>query len=96
MLHLHSPAFFLAVTSSFQKCTSMNNVALDASSNRTAFELLEIDDVSAILHVSRSLLAKWRMHGRGPRFMKVGRRILYEAGEVRRWLEAQERSSTLG
>ncbi len=58
--------------------------------------LLEIDDVVDLLHISRSLLAKWRMKGRGPRFMKVGRRILYECGEVRRWLEAQERSSTLG
>ena len=76
-------------------CKQMNNVAADTSSSRAAFALLEIDDVSATLHVSRSLLAKWRMHGRGPRFMKVGRRILYEAGEVRRWLEAQERSSTL-
>lgn len=58
--------------------------------------LLEIEEVAALLHVSRSLLAKWRMTGRGPRFMKVGRRILYECGEVSRWLEAQERSSTLG
>lgn len=57
--------------------------------------LFEIDDVADLLHVSRSLLAKWRMKGRGPRFMKAGRRILYECGEVRRWLEAQERSSTL-
>ena len=77
-------------------CTQMTNLALEPSPSHAAFELLEIDDVSAVLHVSRSLLAKWRMHGRGPRFMKVGRRILYEAAEVRRWLEAQERSSTLG
>jgi predicted DNA-binding transcriptional regulator AlpA len=74
----------------------MNNIAPVTSSSRSAFELLEIDDVSSILRVSRSLLAKWRMSGRGPRFIKVGRRILYECGEVRRWLEAQERSSTLG
>ena len=57
--------------------------------------LLEIDDVASLLRVSRSVLAKWRMRGSGPRFMKAGRRILYECGEVRRWLEAQERSSTL-
>jgi hypothetical protein len=57
---------------------------------------LEIDDVADLLHVSRSLLAKWRMGGQGPRFMKVGRRILYATAEVSRWLEAQERSSTLG
>jgi predicted DNA-binding transcriptional regulator AlpA len=63
---------------------------------KTVPGLLEIDDVAELLHISRSLLAKWRMLGRGPRFMKVGRRILYASGEVSRWLEAQERSSTLG
>jgi hypothetical protein len=74
----------------------MTYVSPEPSRSRgTGLELLKIDDVSATLHVSRSLLAKWRMLGRGPRFMKVGRRILYERGEVRRWLEAQERSSTL-
>ncbi len=57
--------------------------------------LLEIDEVTELLRISRSLLAKWRMAGRGPRFMKVGRRILYDCGEVRRWLAAQQRSSTL-
>jgi hypothetical protein len=74
----------------------MSEVLVEAiRSARSVPGLLEIDDVAALLHVSRSLLAKWRMLGRGPRFMKVGRRILYECGEVRRWLEAQERSSTL-
>lgn len=57
--------------------------------------LLEIDDVAALLHVSRSLLAKWRMVGRGPRFTKVGRRILYETAEVSSWLRTQRRSSTV-
>ena len=56
--------------------------------------LLEIEDVENLLHVSRSLLAKWRMHGSGPRFIKAGRRILYESGEVIAWLRQQSRSST--
>jgi len=57
--------------------------------------LLEVDDVAALLHVSRSLLAKWRMVGKGPRFTKVGRRILYETAEVSSWLSSQRRSSTV-
>lgn len=57
---------------------------------------MDIDGVADLLRVSRSLLAKWRMAGRGPRFTKVGRRILYECAEVSRWLEEQKRTSTLG
>jgi hypothetical protein len=57
--------------------------------------LLEIDDVARLLHVSRSVLAKWRMTGRGPRFIKAGRRVLYDGEELSRWLEAQERATTL-
>ncbi|MBX3429958.1 MAG: helix-turn-helix domain-containing protein [Hyphomonadaceae bacterium] len=75
----------------------MSEMQLDpARPVRSPPALMEIDDVAELLHVSRSLLAKWRMSGKGPRFMKAGRRILYECGEVRRWLEAQQRSSTLG
>lgn len=75
----------------------MSEMQLDAARLvRSAPVLMEIDDVAELLHVSRSLLAKWRMSGQGPRFMKAGRRILYDCAEVRRWLEAQERSSTLG
>ncbi len=58
--------------------------------------LLEIDDVCDLLHVSRSLMAKWRMQGRGPRFIKVGRRILYDRDELAHWLQLQMRSSTTG
>lgn len=73
----------------------MSELLADHVNAERGSALLQIDDVADLLHVSRSLLAKWRMHGRGPRFMKVGRRILYARVEVSRWLEGQERSSTL-
>ncbi len=72
----------------------MNQIALQPAASAVP-DLLAIDDLASLLRVSRSLLAKWRMVGRGPRFTKVGRRILYEGAEVSRWLEGQKRSSTL-
>lgn len=75
----------------------MNDLMLDQTQPAKALpSLMETDDVAALLHVSRSLLAKWRMLGRGPRYMKVGRRILYECAEVTLWLKSQRRASTLG
>lgn len=74
----------------------MSELVLDRIRQSDALPgLLEIDDVASLLRVSRSLLAKWRMVGRGPRFTKVGRRILYETAEVSAWLKTQRRTSTL-
>lgn len=51
--------------------------------------LMSIDEAAELLRVSRSLLAKWRMTGVGPRFAKVGRRILYDTDDISRWLDRQ-------
>ena len=56
--------------------------------------LLSIGQLADLLSVSPSLLAKWRMTGNGPRYAKLGRRILYDANDVSKWLKAQKRSST--
>lgn len=74
----------------------MSELMLDQAQPAKALpSLMEVEDVAALLHVSRSLLAKWRMVGKGPRYMKVGRRILYECAEVTLWLKTQRRASTL-
>ena len=55
----------------------------------TADQLLFEDAVSAILNVSTSWLAKARMRGEGPPFIKVGRSIRYFP--LGPWLAAQRR-----
>jgi hypothetical protein len=35
-------------------------------------------------------LRRWRMEGRGPRWLKVGGRIRYRWADVERWLAEQE------
>jgi predicted DNA-binding transcriptional regulator AlpA len=45
--------------------------------------------LSAILGVKYSTLAKWRKDGNGPRFVKHGSRILYSSRELEAWLRAR-------
>ncbi len=38
-------------------------------------------------------LANWRSAGKGPAFVKMGRRVRYDLREVNRWFEAQRRNA---
>jgi predicted DNA-binding transcriptional regulator AlpA len=38
------------------------------------------------LRVSTETLLRWRAHAFGPKFSKLGRRILYDIAEIDRWL----------
>ena len=48
--------------------------------------LLDLDDLCAILGVSRWTIHKWRQLGEGPRAVKVGRLLRWTPAEVRRWI----------
>lgn len=54
-------------------------------------QMLTEDTVAAILDVSTSWLAKARMRGEGPPFIKAGRSVRYFPLDA--WLAAQRRSS---
>jgi excisionase family DNA binding protein len=44
------------------------------------------DEVAEVCRTSPSTVRFWRHAGRGPRSMKVGRRVLYAQGDVEVWL----------
>lgn len=46
------------------------------------------------LAVTEGCLAKWRLSGEGPRFIRVGRRIAYDPRDVQEWLDARRVGST--
>lgn len=46
------------------------------------------------LGVSGSTLAKWRMSGRGPKFVKAGSRVIYDRVDLDTWLESRKRQHT--
>lgn len=54
--------------------------------------LLSRADLARILPVSRRTLDLWAQQDKGPPYIKVGpRRVAYRTGDVREWLQQQER-----
>jgi len=56
--------------------------------------LLTPKEAAESLRVSLSWLAKTRMRGDGPAFMKVGRAIRYSEGGLLQWMKSRQRFST--
>jgi hypothetical protein len=52
-----------------------------------------LSDVAAakIVHQKRSTLATWRATGKGPVFIKLGRRVFYIRTDLEAWIAAQRR-----
>jgi predicted DNA-binding transcriptional regulator AlpA len=56
--------------------------------------LLTVRDAANVLRLSESWLAKARMRGDGPPFVKIGRSIRYSEGALREWLQSRTRQLT--
>jgi len=48
-------------------------------------------ETSERLGVSMRTLQKWRLQGSGPRFVKLGRSVRYDAGDLEQYIEAARR-----
>ena len=56
--------------------------------------LLHSAQVAKLLGVSLSWLAKSRLNGTGPRFIKIGRAVRYAMSAVREYILSRQRNST--
>ena len=56
-------------------------------SNGKTVGLVNESDASAYLEVAAQTLRNWRSIGRGPRFVKQGRRVMYRLADLDRWVE---------
>jgi predicted DNA-binding transcriptional regulator AlpA len=56
--------------------------------------LLHPRDVAKLLSVSTSWLAKARLSGNGPRFVKIGRAVRYLESSLKEYIKARMRGST--
>jgi len=56
--------------------------------------LLAPKDAAKILNVSVSWLAKSRLRGDGPRFVKIGRAVRYPLSSIHGYIKARMRGST--
>jgi hypothetical protein len=59
-------------------------------------ELAFVDEREAARRydLSPATMTKWRWAGRGPRFHRFGRRVVYSLADLAEWAEAQAVSST--
>ncbi len=44
--------------------------------------------------IAPQTLARWRHEGKGPKFVKVGRKVTYLVADIREWLGSQRKVST--
>jgi len=61
---------------------------------KVAIVLLTPKETGRLLKVSGSWLAKARMRGDGPPFIRLGRSIRYAEPTLLQWMRAQQRLST--
>jgi predicted DNA-binding transcriptional regulator AlpA len=57
-------------------------------------KLNSVEEAAAKTGLSVSILNKWRVAGRGPKFTKLGRRVLYRDEDLEDFINAGIRSST--
>jgi predicted DNA-binding transcriptional regulator AlpA len=65
-----------------------------AAENNEIDPLLHPVQVAKLLAVSLSWLAKSRLNGTGPRFIKIGRAVRYAQSAVREFILSRQRVST--
>ena len=48
------------------------------------------DQVAQRYQVSEATLKEWRYKGRGPKFLRIGKRVRYREADLLRWEQEQE------
>lgn len=56
--------------------------------------LISAEDAANFLNISPSTLAKMRLSGKSPRYVKLGRRVAYRPSDLEAWVAAQTFHST--
>lgn len=56
--------------------------------------LLTPKQLAALFAVNENTLAKWRLQGNGPKFIKIQRHVRYAANDVVRWTNERTFAST--
>ena len=79
--------------------TSQSSVTCGAGPQKPAAPtsvLLTAKDTAARFKVSVSWLAKARMRGDGPPYIRIGRSIRYSEAALLQWMKSRQRLSTSG
>jgi Helix-turn-helix domain len=84
----HSHAAYAAANASAHVPTSLAPLPADD-------RLIPAAQMPAYIGLAVQTLARLRHEGKGPAFVRVGRRIFYPANQVRRWLNERTYENTI-
>jgi len=56
--------------------------------------LLSTTDAAPQIGIKPTTLEIWRVQGKGPRYLKIGRLVRYRLSDLTAWLDAQTRNNT--
>jgi len=59
-----------------------------------ASSMLDTREAASYCGLSPRTLEKWRVHGGGPRYVKLGRAVRYRPSDIDEFVHRAERSST--
>lgn len=62
--------------------------------NESTLVYLKPEQVARLAQVSKITLARWRVLGTGPRYIKAGRSVRYAQEDVTQWMRARCRTQT--
>ena len=57
-------------------------------------QFLSTEELSQLWNVSTNTLRKWRWEGKGPRFVKLGQRVVYRHADIEAYAENNLFAST--
>ena len=58
--------------------------------------LIRRTDLPQYIPAASQTFARWAVEGQGPRFIKIGKRLVaYRAGDLRAWLQGRARENTI-
>lgn len=64
-------------------------MAILHSADEAGDKLLTLTQVAERYNIHENSLRYWRAQGTGPKSARIGRRVMYRAEEVERWIDEQ-------
>jgi len=56
-------------------------------------QLIHASEAGSYLGLATQTLARWRHEKIGPKYLKLGRRVYYRAGDLRVWIKSRVRET---
>lgn len=70
------------------------NPVHEMSDQLVAEPVFNTAEAASLLRVRKGTLEVWRCRGTGPRFCKIGARVVYRLRDINEYLESRTRTST--